>query len=68
MAKMSVDSETCIGCGQCVAMFGDNFDFNEDGISTVKSQDNVVPDMVDICPVGAIKITEEDEKTTEENE
>ena len=68
MAKMTVDSETCIGCGQCVAMFGDNFDFNEDGISTVKSQDNVVPDMVDICPVGAIKITEEDEKTTEENE
>ena len=68
MAKLSVDSETCIGCGQCVAMFEDNFEFDEEtGTSKVKSEENAGMEMADICPVGAIKFVEEDE-TSNENE
>ena len=67
MAKLEVDSNTCIRCGQCFAMFEENFKADDEtGASTVISQENVVPEMVDICPVGAIKVIEEDEN--EENE
>lgn len=66
MAKLSVDSETCIGCGQCVAMFEDNFEFdNETGTSKVKSEENAGMEMTEICPVGAIKFVEEDEPSNE---
>ena len=67
MAKLSVDTETCIGCGQCVAMFEDNFEFDDEtGTSKVKSDENAGVEMVDICPVGAIKFVDAD--TSNENE
>ena len=67
MAKVSVDSDTCIGCGQCVAMFEDNFEFDDEtGTSKVKSQNGVVNEMADICPVGAIKVVEETEESENE--
>ncbi len=67
MAKVSVDSSTCIGCGQCVAMFEDNFELNDEtGTSQVKSQEGVVTEMSDICPVGAIKVVEETEESENE--
>ena len=66
MAKLMVDPEICMGCGQCVAMFEDNFEFDDEtGTSTVKSSDNAGPEMVDLCPVGAIKLLEEEEVSNE---
>lgn len=31
MKKIIVDDEKCIGCGACVAIDSEHFDFNEDG-------------------------------------
>ena len=57
--ELKVDQTMCIGCGQCVAMFPENFDFDaETGLSKPISNDNLVEDMTGICPVSAISITE----------
>jgi len=67
---IKVDESKCIGCGACVAIDPEHFDFNENGLSSVVSQDttNLSPDIVDSCPVGAISVTEEktEESSTEE--
>jgi len=58
--KVEIDQSKCIGCGACVAISKENFDFNEDGLSTVI--DNTVydstRDAVEACPVYAISILE----------
>lgn len=64
--KINVDQEKCIGCGACVAIDSDNFDFNDDGLSTVIN-DNVTEktrNAIEACPVYAILI--EDPATKEE--
>ena len=56
--ELKVDETKCIGCGACVASYPQNFDF-ADNVSTVISSENATPDMVSICPVGAITSDEE---------
>lgn len=55
--KLKVN-ENCIGCGACVAICGDVFDLNDEGIAFVKEgSDNncaCVDDAIWACPVGAI--------------
>lgn len=63
--KINVEESQCIGCGACAAVYEETFDINEQGISIVKSQENVDESMCDICPVGAITITKEDEEVAE---
>ena len=60
--KVKVNQESCIGCGACVAICEDVFDFNEDGLSEAKVE-TVPEDMRDqvqeakeSCPTGAITI------------
>ena len=68
--ELKVDNTMCIGCGQCVAMFPENFNFDpETGLSTAISNQNLVDDMVDICPVSAISIVESElvAKATEQD-
>ena len=62
---VKVDETKCIGCGACVAVAPENFDFNESGLSYVKKDEvtDTVKEAVDACPVGAIEI----EETTEES-
>lgn len=63
---LKVDNTACIGCGQCVAMFPENFDFDsETGLSKAISNDNIVDEMTDICPVGAISVSESDNEEQE---
>ena len=52
-------NETSIGCGACVAMDPEHFDFNE-GVSVAISQeiDDKVKETAEACPVGAIEVTE----------
>lgn len=60
MSKAIVDKEKCIGCGACVAIDPETFDFDEEGLSMVKSEttnENTV-NAVESCPVDAIKIEE----------
>ena len=57
-------NETCIGCGACVAIDPEHFDFNE-GVSVAISQeiDDKVKETAEACPVGAIEIEETAEVT-----
>ncbi len=62
MEKVCVDHDKCVGCGACVAIAPDTFEFNEDGLSSVK--DSKVTDQakeaMETCPYSAISIKEED--------
>lgn len=74
MKKLHVSNDMCIGCGACIAMDPEHFDFSDEGFSVVKSNDNITDDVanvVDCCPVGAIHLdevaeTEDGEATVEE--
>jgi ferredoxin len=69
MKKLHVSNDMCIGCGACIAMDPDHFDFSDEGFSVVKSNDNItdeIESVVECCPVGAIHLDEVAE--TEENE
>ena len=62
MKKVKVCSEECIGCGACIAVDSEHFDFdNENGCSKVISENNIeenatLMEAIDSCPVGAIKL------------
>lgn len=63
MKKVKVVNDKCIGCGVCIAIDPEHFDFdNEKGISKVISEKNIespkVEEAADACPVGAIEIFE----------
>ena len=68
MEKVKVDSERCIRCGACVAIAGNTFDFDEEGASTVINDEvtEEVRQAIDMCPVSAIEIVEEDKIKEEE--
>ena len=58
MKKVVLDQEKCIGCGACVAIAPDNFDFEENLSKLVN--DEVTESSVEAaeaCPVCAITIT-----------
>ena len=75
MKKVQVNSVKCIGCGACVGLDPEHFDFNDAGLSEAISQENL--DSADLeqakegCPTAAIEITDDSEgqvaeETTEE--
>lgn len=55
-------NDTCIGCGACVAVAPENFDYQE-GVSVVINEEitEATKEALDVCPVGAIEL----EETTE---
>ena len=59
--KVSVDKDACIGCGACTSC--DNFEMGDDGkaqpIKEEVQDGDCNQEAVEICPVQAIKITEE---------
>jgi len=66
MEKLKVN-DNCIGCGLCVSQMEKYFEFNDEGLSSVK-QENVEEEdkkellnIVESCPVGAILIEDEKE-------
>lgn len=58
MEKVCVDQNKCIGCGACVAINPENFDFNDEGLSEVKNENPIdkTIEAVEACPVFAISI------------
>lgn len=70
MKKLIVDDSVCMGCGMCAAMDEEHFMINDKGLSEVKSQENLesetLKNVVDICPVSAIKLAEEETDTVAE--
>lgn len=57
---INVDENKCIGCGACVAIDGEHFGFNDQGLSTVIKQEvtDSVKEAKDACPVEAISVVE----------
>lgn len=58
MGNLKVNEEQCIGCGACVAIDPEHFDFNENGLSSVIKEDNLesanLKSAMESCPTGAI--------------
>lgn len=64
MKKITINEEECIGCGSCAQIDEKHFEI-KNGKSTVKEQYNeedkdLIEEVINSCPVGAIEITEED--------
>ncbi len=65
MKKIVIQNESCIGCGACVGIDSEHFEFSDEGFSTVKSQENLdspaLQDAIDACPVAIISLENVDE-------
>ena len=63
MKKLFVNKEACIGCGACIAIDPEHFDFDDDGLSNVISNENVESDdtknAISNCPTDAISYIDE---------
>jgi ferredoxin len=63
MDTITINKQRCIKCARCVALFPDNFDLEKDtGIATVKSTDNAIYEIEQVCPVKAITVTKEEKE------
>ena len=62
MKKLVVNKDACIGCGACVSVDREHFDFDEQGYSDVISNENLDSDTlknaINCCPVNAIRLEE----------
>lgn len=65
--KLKVDQEKCIGCGACVAIAPENFDFDDEGLSKVINDEvtEKAKSAEEACPVYAISIDAESEKVVQ---
>ncbi len=72
MKKLFVNKDACIGCGACVAIDGEHFDFDDDGLSHVISDENIESDeahnAISSCPTSAISYVESVEDETSEKD
>ena len=72
MKKVNIDENLCIGCGACVSIDGEHFDFNDKGLAHCISDNNLespaLASASDSCPTGAIKVAEGSEETVVEEE
>lgn len=71
MKKIIVDKTLCIGCGACVAIDENHFEFDSDGLSVAKNEDvnNVDPTLasaIETCPTSAIKVAEVENDNAQE--
>ena len=67
-------NENCIGCGSCIAMCEEVFEFNDNGFAEAKDKEltdeekEMVNNIIIMCPVEAISIEEEKEEKEEKKE
>jgi ferredoxin len=62
--KVSIDKNTCIGCGACAAIEANVFEMDDESKASVKKGKETVPadkvasvkEAADSCPVSAIKV------------
>lgn len=62
MKDLIVNQDACIGCGSCIAVDPEHFDFNDDGLAKVISNGNLetnsLINAIGSCPTNAISIGE----------
>jgi ferredoxin len=53
---INIDKEKCVGCGLCMSLCPEVFDFDEDGKAKVKENKNLpeVKEAIEQCPERAI--------------
>lgn len=62
--KVVVNKDQCIGCGACAALASNVFEINDEGLSTVITEEiaeedvESVNDAIDSCPTSAIEEAE----------
>lgn len=66
MEKIKVNKDKCLGCGMCVGINSDVFEFDDDGLAKANN-DNIneeneeeVKEAINSCPVSAIEEKKED--------
>lgn len=71
MKKINVNTEACIGCGACVAIDPEHFEFNDNGLSEVINNENLesaeLQNAMESCPTAAITLHEVSENCECEN-
>lgn len=72
MKQINVIKENCIGCGACVAIDPEHFEFDEEGKSNVITNENIesgnLINAIESCPTCAIEMIETEEKEQDEIE
>lgn len=67
MKKINVSEERCIGCGACVAIDPEHFEFNDEGKSSVITNENLesenLVNAIESCPTSAIEMLEQESET-----
>ena len=63
--KKIIVNDGCIGCGACVGIDPEHFEFNDEGLSQVINQDNLesenLQNAMEACPVSVIYVEENEE-------
>ena len=60
MSKITIDKDKCLGCGMCVGINSDIFEFDDDGLTKVNNDKindenkDDVKSAINSCPVEAI--------------
>jgi ferredoxin len=60
MAKVSIDTSTCVGCGLCEQNCPEVFEIQGDGVAHVKAQSFSVHNLQEVaeqCPVNCIRVS-----------
>lgn len=67
MKKIIVNNDACIGCGACVSIDPEHFEFNDEGLSNATNFENLessdLASAISSCPTSAIKIEETESNT-----
>lgn len=65
MKKIIVNDDACIGCGACVSIDPNHFEFNDEGLSHATNSENLessdLASAISSCPTSAISIEEVEE-------
>lgn len=71
MKKIVLNKSLCVGCGACVAICGEHFAFDDNGLSNIIKNlegeaSSELLEAIDSCPTNAISLVDKEENETKE--